>query len=98
MQHLGSAIPVFVNFGISNVERVVKEVRSALRRRRRDEHAARANAERSLRSELKGIVTGMLLSCELALEREAPAEQRLEKIHLLHELALQLKTKLAISP
>jgi hypothetical protein len=96
LQHLGTAIPIFINFGISNLERVLKEIRSALVRRRRDERAARKSAEQSLRSELKGIVTAMLLSCELALENHALPEAGVEKIRSLHDLALQLKTRLSI--
>ena len=97
LQHLGTAIPIFVNFGISNIERLLKEVRSALMRRRRDERAAREHAERALRSELNGIVTAMLLSCELALEKESSTEIRAEKVRSLHELVLQLRAKLAIA-
>ena len=36
LQHLGSAFPVYVNCAISGIERVVREVRSALSRRVRE--------------------------------------------------------------
>ena len=97
LQHLGTAIPVFINFGISNVTRVLKEVRSAMMRRRRDERSARESAEQTLRAELKGIVTAMLLSCELALQDSPSAEAQLDRIHSLHELAMQLRTRLSIT-
>jgi hypothetical protein len=96
LAHLGTAIPIFINFGISNVARVLKEVRSAQMRRRRDERGARESAEQNLRSELKGIVTAMLLSCELALQDLPSAETGLDRIRSLHELATQLKTRLSI--
>src|SRR5438874_11646415 len=57
IQHLGMAIPVYVNFAISGLERVVRELRAALCRRKRESLLARKEAERALRSELKGTVT-----------------------------------------
>src|ERR1051326_7607384 len=51
--HLGSAVPVFVNFGISGVERILREVRAALARRARDVVMAKHAARRGLRNELK---------------------------------------------
>jgi hypothetical protein len=97
LQHLGTAIPVFINFGTSNVTRVLKEVRSAMMRRRRDERSARESAEQTLRAELKGIVTAMLLSCELALQDSPSAEAQLDRIRSIHELAMQLRTRLSIT-
>jgi hypothetical protein len=40
LQHLGAAIPVYVNFAISRMERVVREIRTALSRREREEQVA----------------------------------------------------------
>jgi len=39
--HLGPAVPVFVNFGISGVERILRELRAALSRRGREMVLAR---------------------------------------------------------
>jgi CheY-like chemotaxis protein len=36
LQHIGMAIPIHVNFGISGLERVVREVRAALQRRKKE--------------------------------------------------------------
>ena len=45
--HLGPAVPVFVNFGISGLERILRELRAALSRRGREmvlaRHVARHN-------------------------------------------------------
>jgi hypothetical protein len=75
LQHLGMASPVYVNFAISGIERVLREVRTALSRRQREEQVARRSAEQAIWSELKESVTALLLSCDLALSvpRSAPA-------------------------
>src|SRR5215469_11241623 len=62
MQHLGLAMPVQVNFGITGTDRLVREVRAALARRQREECAARSAAEQALHSELTGTLTALLLS------------------------------------
>jgi len=97
LQHLGSAFPVYVNCAISGVERVVREVRSALSRRVREEEIARASAARAIWSELKESVTAILLSCDLVLaSNEVPAAMA-SKIEMIHDLATQMRGKLAPS-
>jgi len=84
LQHLGTAIPVHVSFAISKSERVVRHVRVALQRRKCEGLIARQAAESSLRSELNGAVTAMLLSCELALQvpdLPAPAQDKRRTVH-----------------
>lgn len=93
LQHMGSAIPVYINFAISNLDRVVRELRAALHRRKREVIVARRTAEDSLRSELKGTVTALLLSCEMALQApDLPAAEG--KIRKAWELAKEVRTKL----
>jgi hypothetical protein len=41
LEHLGTAFPVYINFGVTGMERLMREVRSALHRRKREETAAR---------------------------------------------------------
>jgi|SRR5882672_266040 len=93
LQHVGSAIPVYVNFAISGFDRVVRELRSALHRRKREVIVARQAAEQTLRNELKGPVTALLLSCEMALEAQdlVTAEA---KIRRACELAKEVRAKL----
>ena len=67
-KHMGTAVPVYLNFAISGIERVSRELRAALHRRKRELFVARQDAEQSLRSELKDTITALLLSCELALD------------------------------
>ena len=97
LQHVGTAIPVYVNFAISGVERVVRELRAALNRRKREESIARQAAERTLRSELKSSVTAMLLSCELALQTPNLPAAATEKLRAVHDLAKDMRARLTSS-
>ena len=95
-QHLGTAIPIYVNFGISSRDRVVREVKAALTRRKREETLARQAVEQRLRSDLKSLVTAMLLSCELALEAENLPARFAERVCSIHDLAKQLRARLGL--
>jgi len=97
LQHLGTAFPVYVNCAICGIDRIVREVRSALSRRKREEEIARSSATRAIWSELKEDVTGILLSCDLVLaSKEVPAPAA-GKIQVIHDLATQMRSKLASS-
>jgi hypothetical protein len=45
LEHLGTAIPVPVNLAISGIDRLAREIRTAVRRKKREELAARCAAE-----------------------------------------------------
>jgi hypothetical protein len=96
LQHIETAIPVYVNFAISGVERVTRELKAALLRRKREEVVARQAAEQLLRNELRGTVTALLMSCEMALQApDLPAvELRNRKVY---ELALEMRSKLGMA-
>ena len=96
LQHIGTATPVYVNFAISGIERVVREVRVALCRRKREVVMARQSAEGALRSELKGTVTALLLSCELALQVPNLPKAAEAKLQAAHDLARELRTKIGL--
>ena len=77
LEHLGTAFPVYLNFAVSGMERLLREVRSALHRRKREETQARRSVEQQIRSEMCESLTAMLLSCELAMSvPEVPAPGR----------------------
>lgn len=97
LEHAGTAIPVYVNFAISGTQRVVRDLRAALRRRRREVATARSYAEQNLRNELKGNVTAMLLSCELALQSPEIPTPIEAKLRSAYEQALDIKSKLGIA-
>jgi len=94
LQHLGGAVPVYVNCAISGVERVVREVRTALNRRQREERILRQSAERAVWNELRETVTAMLLSCDLVLESTGVSAAAAQKIQTIHELANTIRTRL----
>jgi len=94
LEHLGTAFPVYLNFAVSGMERLLREVRSALHRRKREETQARRSVEEQIRSEVCESLTAMLLSCELAMavpEVPAPAA---EKIRLINNLAQDMRLRL----
>ncbi len=97
LQHLGTAIPVYVNFAISGIERVVRELRAALCRRKREALVARQAAEQALRSELKGTMTALLLSCELALSVPNLPATAAARIRVVHDLACEMRTRIGIT-
>lgn len=93
-EHLGTAFPVYVNFAISGMERLVREVRSALRRRKREEVQARRAVEQQMRSEVFESLTAMLLSCELAMAVPEVPGPAAEKIRAIDVLARDMRFKL----
>jgi hypothetical protein len=94
LEHIGTAIPVHVNFAISGVDRVLRELRAALHRHKKRVLMVRQEAQQALRNELKGTVTALLLSCDLALqvpELPVAAEARMTAVR---DLAQQVRVKL----
>lgn len=94
MQHLGDAIPAQVNLAICGLDRLVREVRAAVQRRKREEVSARRAAQKTLHSELNGTVTALLLTCELALSTPDLPPPVLEKLHSAHDLVEKLRSQL----
>jgi hypothetical protein len=95
--HLGMAVPLFVNFGISGMERVVRELRAALARRGLETVLARHGARQALRDELKEDVTALLLSCGVALEASSGDEAASARLRKIEDLAKHITHKLALS-
>jgi hypothetical protein len=95
IEHLGTAFPVYVNFGVTGMSRVLREVRSALHRRKREEAAALRSVAQQLNSEMRETLTALLLSCELAMSVPDVPVPALEKIraidHLTRALCLRLE-------
>jgi hypothetical protein len=98
MRHLGDAIPVQVNLAITGLDRLVREVRAAVQRRKREEVSARRAAEKSLHSELNGTVTALLLTCELALSTPDLPPAVVEKLRAAHTLVEKLRDQLQSTP
>jgi hypothetical protein len=95
--HLGTAVPVFVNFSISGIDRILRELRAAFNRHSRETLVARHTARLGLRNELKDDVTALLLSCGIALDDPTLSETAIARMKKVEEAANQIKTKLALS-
>ncbi len=97
-KHLATAVPVFVNLGISRKDRVVRDVVTALKRLDQEKSLARRSVEWELRSLLKGDLTGILLSAQQALA-VAPLPTAAEaKLKSVCELAERMRTRLSTAP
>jgi hypothetical protein len=95
VKHLGTAVPVFVNFAISAKERVIRDVTTALRRVEAEKQLARRSVEWELRSQLKADLTGILLSAEQALTAEALPAVAEAKLKSVRELAERIRVRLS---
>ena len=96
MQHLGTAIPVQVNLAISGVDRLVREVRAAVERRKREEVVARRAVAGTLHSELNDTLTALTLHCELAQEVPGLPAAAAEQLQSAHALVKKIRAQLEV--
>ena len=96
LQHAGTAVPVYINLAISGSERVLRELKQALRRSQKEREAARRQAELDLRNELKDSVTALLLSCQLALAIPQLPPAAKSKLNSACELAKDIRSRLGL--
>jgi len=89
-----TAIPVFVNFAICGMDRVLRDVRSALRRREGERIRAVREAEANLRSQLTEALTGILLSSQLAMEVPAVPAAAQARLRSVYQLAMSIRQRL----
>ncbi len=94
LEHIGTAIPVPVNFAISGMDRIVRELRAALQRHKKEVLLMRQEAQQALRNELKDTITALLLSCEMALQVPHLPGAAEVKMRAVRELAQQVRVKL----
>lgn len=97
LEHLGTAFPVYINFAVTGLERLVREVRSALHRRNREELTARRAVAEQMHSEMRETLTMMLLSCELAMSVPDVPGLAAEKIRTIDTLARELRLRLEVN-
>jgi hypothetical protein len=76
------------------MERLLREVRSALHRRQREETQARRMVEEQIRGEMFESLTAMLLSCDLAMSVPGVPDPAVEKIRVIDNLARDLRHRL----
>lgn len=93
-RHAGLAVPLQINFAISSVPRIAREVRSAIDRREQEQMLAMRAAASVLQSELKSTVAGLLLQSELALAEPSVPVSVTAKLRTVVELAGNLRQQL----
>jgi hypothetical protein len=96
-EQMGTAFPVYVNFALSGMERLVRDVRSALHRRKREESSARRAVAEQMNSEMRETLTAMLLSCELAMAVPDVPVPAAEKIRTIDNLAREMRQRLQMN-
>ncbi|HLZ43275.1 MAG TPA: hypothetical protein VKQ11_20070 [Candidatus Sulfotelmatobacter sp.] len=97
LEHMGTAFPVYVNFAITGMERLVREVRWALHRRKREEAVARRAIAEQMNSEMRETLTAMMLSCELAMTLPDVPGPAAEKIRAIDDLARAMRLRLEVN-
>jgi CheY-like chemotaxis protein len=93
-ERAGVAIPLQVNFALCGAARLVREIRSALHRREREQTLAHRAAAAAIETELKSTVAGLLLNSQLALHVGNLPPQVADKLRVVADLADNLRTQL----
>ena len=94
-EHAGLAIPLQINFALSGAARLIREIRSALHRREREQALARRAAAAAIETELKGTVAGLLLNSQLALSGSEVSSPIADKLRMVADLAGNLRQQLS---
>jgi hypothetical protein len=97
IEHLGTAFPVYINFAVTGRDRLLREVRSALHRRKREETAALRAVVEQINSEMRESLTAMMLSCELAMSVPDVPHPAAEKIRIIDDLARAMRLRLELN-
>lgn len=93
-ERAGLAIPLQINFALSGVARLIREIRAALHRREREQSLAHRAAVAAFDNELKSTVAGLLLHSQLALSgSEIPASVA-DRLRTVADLAVNLRQQL----
>ncbi len=97
-EEAGLAIPLQINFAVSSAARLVREIRSALHRREREQALARRAAAAAMESELKTTVAGLLLQSQLALSASEVPPPVADRLRVVADLAGSLRRQLSAPP
>jgi signal transduction histidine kinase len=92
------AIPLQINFALSGATRLIREIRSALHRREREQTLARRAAAASMEHELKTTVASLLLHSQLALSGGEVSSPTAERLRTVADLAVNLRQQLNAPP
>jgi hypothetical protein len=97
-EHAGLAIPLQINFALSGAARLIREIRSALHRREREQLLARRAATAAIETELKSTIAGLLLHSQLALNGSEVPPLVADKLRMVADLAGNLRQQLSMPP
>ena len=90
----GLAVPMQVNYAISGVSRLARDIRAALSRRDQEKSLAMRAAASAIENELRSTVAGLLLHSQLALAEPATSPALTRKLKIVVELAGNLREQL----
>jgi CheY-like chemotaxis protein len=93
-EHASLAIPLQINFALAGATRLIREIRSALHRREREQTLARRAAAAAIETELKSTVAGLLLHSQLALNGGDISAPAAERMRVVADLAGNLRQQL----
>ena len=93
-QQAGLAIPIQVNLAISGSGRLLREIRSALQRREREQALALRAATQVIGGEINTTITGLLLQTQLMLSEPTIPTALLPKLQQVAQLAGTLRQQL----
>jgi hypothetical protein len=96
LNHAGTAMPIYINLSLHSSERVVRETQVALARAEKEKRAAFATVERDLRNQLRGEVTGILLTSQLALRNPGLPADVAAKLQLVQDMAEKMRVRLHV--
>ena len=94
-ERAGLAIPLQVNFALASGTRIVREIRAALFRRRREQELARRAATSAIETEMRSTIAGLLLNSQLALAGPELPAPVVDKLRVVADLATSLRQQLA---
>ncbi len=94
LHNAGLAVPVFINSALMSSARITAEVRSAFVRIERERRLAQRQAEALLRNDVKGEITGILISAQLALSTPGLPHFIEDKIRDIEQLANRMRGRL----
>ncbi|HET6169856.1 MAG TPA: hypothetical protein VFE01_06730 [Terracidiphilus sp.] len=95
-EYAGLAIPLQINFALSGAARLIREIRSALHRREREQSLARQAATVAIETELKTTVAGLLLHSQLALSQGEIPPPIADRLRVVADLAGSLRQQLTL--
>jgi len=96
-EQAGMAMPLQVNFALAGAGRVIRDIRSALHRRQREQALARRAAVSAMETEMKTTIAGLLLHSQLALAGNQVPPPVADKLRTVADLATSLRQQLAAS-